>query len=493
MPETPARGNDMRRPKSSEQGDRVKPERPRATSLRARLRLAVIGAALLFLLLAAALGAMTRFLGKDAQYLREALESALVTKDIEVHLLHHDRANGQQRAGSTAARQEELARRLRRDLADVRRYINTADEERLVDELGRRIDAYLAASANGQGLSEREFLAALDSTERLIELNVEQASELLAQATTWYRVAIFVTLVAAIAVVLGLGGALGGFDRWVRRPLAAAASAIGRFGAGDRSSRAAEGGPAEVREIADTFNDMAATLARQEHDRIAFIGGVAHDLRDPVTAIQMANAMLDPKGPLHGAPSEQTRAILLRQTARLERIVADFLDAVRIHAGHLDIQSEPVNLGELVRESVEQYRSIATDHDLVVSIPPETVMVQGDAMRLGQVLNNLLSNAVKYSPRGGPIKVALAEEGGEVIVAVTDQGIGLQPEERNQIFEPFRRTGASRELVPGVGLGLSVSKRIVEAHGGRIEVVSTPGRGSTFRVHLPASAKGPPR
>ena len=105
-------------------------------------------------------------------------------------------------------------------------------------------------------------------------------------------------------------GALLGFDRWVRRPLAAAASAIARFAAGDRASRAAEIGPVEIREIAETINDMAATLTRQEHDRIAFIGGVAHDLRGPVSAIQMANAMLDPEGPLRGARGEQTRAIL---------------------------------------------------------------------------------------------------------------------------------------------------------------------------------------
>lgn len=335
-----------------------------------------------------------------------------------------------------------------------------------------------------------ELAAALAVSERLVDLNVEQANALLTQETRWYKIAIVVTVTGAIAVGVGLALALLGFDRWVRRPLAEAATAITRFGTGDRLSRAAEVGPAEVRAIAETFNEMAATLARQDSERIAFIGGVAHDLRGPVSAIQMASAMLDPEGPLRGQRSEATRAILTRQAARLERMVGDFLDAARIHAGHLEMRSEPIDLVELVRESVEQYRPLATDHELTASIPAEALTVPGDAMRLGQVLNNLLSNAVKYSPGAGPIKITLEAHDSYAMLAVADQGIGIQPGEHQQIFEPFRRTGPSRELVPGVGLGLSIARRIVEAHGGRIEISSMPGRGSTFRVYLPRSKAG---
>jgi signal transduction histidine kinase len=467
--------------------------------LQARLRLAVIGAAVLFLLHAASLGALTRFLGKDAQYLKEAIESALVTKNIELDLIRYDRVNEETDGQARSARSDAIAAKLRDDLTEVRRYINTPDEEQLVNEVGRLLDDYLVAQkrARAQGLENGqirsllapEFAATLAATERLVDLNVEQANELLQQATNWYRIATFLAVAVAVVFGLGLSGALLGFDRWVRRPLGAAAAAIARFGSGDRASRADETGPIEVRQIADTFNDMAATLARQENDRIAFIGGVAHDLRGPVTAIQMANALLDPAGPLRGERAGETRAILLRQTARLERMIGDFLDAVRIHAGHLELRSTPLDLVDVVRDAVEQYRPFVTDRDIEPSLPAGPVMVTGDAMRLGQVLTNLLSNAVKYSPTGGAIKVSLEATSDEAIVAVTDQGIGIQPGEREHIFEPFRRTGASRELVPGVGLGLSIAKRIIEAHGGRIEVISTPGRGSTFRVHLPITTK----
>jgi signal transduction histidine kinase len=462
--------------------------------------LAAFGAAFLFLLHAAALSAMTRFLGKDVQYLNEAIESALATKSIELDLLRYERASEAAHARTGAGGAHAIADRLRVDLADARRYINTPAEEELVDELGRRVDDYLAAhreerergieSDDARVLLAPDFESTLALSERLVDLNVEQANALLVQETSWYEIAIVVTVLGVVAVGIGLALALVGFDRWVRRPLAAAAAAIARFEAGDRQSRAAEVGPAEVREIAETFNEMATTLARQESDRVAFIGGVAHDLRGPVSAIQMAAAMLDPEGPLHGERSEATRAILARQTARLERMVGDFLDAVRIHAGHLDLQSESIDLATLVRESVEQYRPLAPDHELTAAIPGPAIMVEGDAMRLGQVLSNLLSNAIKYSPKAGPIKITLEADDAYAIVAVSDQGIGIQPQEYEQIFEPFRRTGASRDLVPGVGLGLSIARRIVEAHGGRIEITSKPGCGSTFRVYLPRSKAG---
>ena len=492
MPDILTRGKD-----TSERAERVKPEVP---SLQARLRLAVFGAAILFLLHAAALSVMTRFLGKDVQHLNEAIESALVTKNIELDLLRYERANEADHARTGPGGAHEIAARLRVDVADARRYINSPAEEQLVDELGRRVDDYLAAQREarerGVGTEDARVLPAPDFatplavSERLADLNVEQANALLKQETSWYEIAVVITVLGAIAVGMGLTLALLGFDRWVRRPLAAAAAAIARFEAGDRQSRAAEVGPAEVREIAETFNEMATTLARQESDRVAFIGGVAHDLRGPVSAIQMASVMLDPEGPLHGARGEAARAILTRQTARLDRMVGDFLDAVRIHAGQLDMQSEPIDLAPLVRESVEQYRPLAPNHELTAAIPAAAIMVHGDAMRLGQVLSNLLSNAVKYSPRAGPITITLEADDELAILAVADQGIGIQPAEHEQIFEPFRRTGASRELVPGVGLGLSIARRIVQAHGGRIEITSKPGCGSTFRVCLPRSKAG---
>ena len=111
--------------------------------------------------------------------------------------------------------------------------------------------------------------------------------------------------------------------------------------------------------------------------------------------------------------------------------------------------------------------------------------MRGDPTRLTQVLTNLLSNAIKYSPRGGRVWVRLEHSQEEILLSVSDEGVGIPPDEYERIFEPFRRSKGSRAEIPGIGLGLSVSRRIVRAHGGNIEVVSQEGTGSTFRVRLP--------
>jgi two-component system, OmpR family, sensor histidine kinase MtrB len=118
-------------------------------------------------------------------------------------------------------------------------------------------------------------------------------------------------------------------------------------------------------------------------------------------------------------------------------------------------------------------------------VPDLPVVVRGDPTRLTQVVTNLLSNAIKYSPRGGRVRVQLARAQDEVMLSVSDEGVGIPPDEYERIFEPFRRSKGSSAEIPGIGLGLSVSRRIVRAHGGDIEVVSQIGAGSTFRVRLP--------
>jgi signal transduction histidine kinase len=113
------------------------------------------------------------------------------------------------------------------------------------------------------------------------------------------------------------------------------------------------------------------------------------------------------------------------------------------------------------------------------------VILRCDPLRIEQVVTNLTSNAIKYSPRGGAVDLVLQRNHHEVITTVTDHGVGMTEEDSRRLFEPFRRVGLSAETAPGVGLGLYVAKRIVEAHQGRVEVESKPGQGSTFRVYLP--------
>jgi signal transduction histidine kinase len=234
---------------------------------------------------------------------------------------------------------------------------------------------------------------------------------------------------------------------------------------------------------------MAERLQRQHQDLLTFLAGVAHDLRNPLAAMRMGLRLLD--RPLPEDKKRRTSELVDRQVTRLERMVGDFLDATLIESGHLELQLRERDVRELVQEAVDLYSLSSPDHRIVLSAGDEPVVVRADAERIAQVLNNLVSNAIKYSPAGGDVHVSVAAEGGEAVIAVQDWGIGIAPEERKHIFEPFRRSGASRETAPGVGLGLSVARQIVEAHGGRIEVESALGRGSTFRVHLLLAAAAP--
>jgi two-component system, OmpR family, sensor histidine kinase MtrB len=293
-------------------------------------------------------------------------------------------------------------------------------------------------------------------------------------------------LSAAVLLVLGFAAAIIGTHLLAERPVLALTNTMGRFARGDERSRSVPRGARELREMALTFNAMADRLVRQSKDRLAFLSGVAHDLRNPLSALRFAieSARHGPQPP----PAEKTSRTLEiagRQVDRLDRMVGDLLDATRIEAGHLELRPEIADLRALVVHVGELFGPAAATHQILVQTPEAPMILACDPTRIEQVLDNLVSNAVKYSPRGGRVTVAAFEEGTDAVVAVSDQGIGIPQDELERIFEPFRRTRDSQALIPGVGIGLSVARKIVEAHGGHIEVESEVGGGSTFRVRLP--------
>jgi signal transduction histidine kinase len=234
--------------------------------------------------------------------------------------------------------------------------------------------------------------------------------------------------------------------------------------------------------IADSFNSMADYLEERRRDQLRFIASIAHDFRNPLNAMSVAARLLLDKSP------EETREVtasILRQVRNLDHLLTDLLDTTRIEAGQFTLDFSVLDIASLVRDVVALHRSWPVPHEIDLDAPDTPLLCLGDESRLSQVLNNLLSNALKYSPGGSMVEVSAAKRGEEVILKVADQGIGIAGDERETIFMPFRRSAATRGTIPGIGLGLSASRRIVEAHGGRIEVESTLGRGSTFTVHLP--------
>ncbi|HUS67274.1 MAG TPA: HAMP domain-containing sensor histidine kinase [Kofleriaceae bacterium] len=314
-----------------------------------------------------------------------------------------------------------------------------------------------------------------------VELAAADRDDQLVTRMALIEVALLVTGGAAAAVLV---------HRTLHRPLVELESTIARFDVdAGRGVRAAEQGPQEIRRIARTFNRMADELARREQRESIFLAGVAHDLRNPLTVIRgSVELVLDAE---RMAPDQRRRALerTVRQIDAMDRLLGDFLDARSIQSGRLALRPERHDLCRLAVDVTELFRLSAHRHDISIDVPAEPVFARCDGVRLEQVLVNLLSNAIKYSPDGGAVTVAVRDGGDHGTLVVADEGVGIPADEVDGIFEPFHRASShARSDIPGTGLGLSTVRRIVEAHGGRIELDSEPGRGTTFRVIIPTAS-----
>jgi signal transduction histidine kinase len=167
-------------------------------------------------------------------------------------------------------------------------------------------------------------------------------------------------------------------------------------------------------------------------------------------------------------------------------MLGDLLEVAKVEAGELELDLQRHELRALVETTVRMFESASPEHRLETDLPAQPLELCCDALRIEQVLNNLVGNAIKYSPQGGPVRIAARAERDQVVLEVVDRGIGIAPETLPSLFEPFRRGEHRGDGIPGAGLGLFVVRRIVDAHRGTIEVQSTPGQGSLFRVRLPA-------
>jgi signal transduction histidine kinase len=187
---------------------------------------------------------------------------------------------------------------------------------------------------------------------------------------------------------------------------------------------------------------------------------------------------------------EGTRAryltIISEEARRLESLVDDLADFKRIEEGRLTLEEEPFDLGELLEEQTESFGGRSERHSLRVDLAGPGLMVHADRHRIAQVIANLLANAMKYSPEGGAIETSASNADGIVRVSVRDDGVGIAEEDRSRIFTKFFRGGAAGHGFGGVGLGLAISREIIEAHGGRMGFESETGRGSVFWFELPA-------
>jgi len=220
-----------------------------------------------------------------------------------------------------------------------------------------------------------------------------------------------------------------------------------------------------------------------------FLSIASHELRTPVTSIkgytQLAK-MLISEGDL--GTSEEYLDIALDQIDRMSRLILELLDVSRIETGRLEIRREAIPWPHFVREVVQRHHTAVSDRRFHVSVPHDGRVISGDRDRLEQVLGNLLENAVKYSPDGSDVTVTVEDKGDNFVTAVCDRGIGIPADELSQVFERFHRgRQVSSTNYGGLGLGLYITKQIIERHGGNIWVESREGQGTTFFFSLPVA------
>ncbi len=232
--------------------------------------------------------------------------------------------------------------------------------------------------------------------------------------------------------------------------------------------------------------------------RDSFVSVVSHELRTPLTSVCGYLELLQ-QGEGGPVTEEQHRlmAVIDRNAGRLLRLVEDLLFVGQVDAGTLPLELGPVDLGDLAVQSAETARTHAADSNIeLVLSEGQLPLLVGDAGRLGQLLDNLISNALKFTPRGGRVTVRTGRNGEIAFAEVEDTGMGISAADQERLFERFfRTTAATAQAIPGIGLGLSISQAIAEAHGGKIIVASLLGVGTTFRFEAPlprANTEFPP-
>ncbi|MFQ5340892.1 MAG: ATP-binding protein [Anaerolineae bacterium] len=241
--------------------------------------------------------------------------------------------------------------------------------------------------------------------------------------------------------------------------------------------------------IVANFQDVTR-FKEAETLKSTFVSVISHELKTPLALISGYAETLGREDVRWDAETMQEGlAIIREESARLNRLIEDLLDAARAEAGVLKLRMSYVRLDDLAQSSVEALRPLERDHMLAVDFPPNFPVVPGDPERLRQVLRNLLSNAIKYSPADSLIRVSGRVRPDRVVVSVSDEGPGIPLDEQAGVFERFSRGGAAQNKASGAGLGLYLSKAIIEAHGGEIWVDSTPGQGSTFHFYLPRNGQ----
>lgn len=475
------------------------------------ITLSVIGIALLVALRARPV---------SAQELNERLAEALITVEdrFSIGAIPADGPTRAQEAAYNRAALRALVRGLRI------RYLLVREGTVGYDSL-RQLQAGSALILNSAPLAPDQLPSQLTTTTELVEgiflsldstewryvatqpypngwqlLTATPAPNLLSfgELLQYYGDDVFVPLLQAAVIGLICSGALSFvIARSVARPLQAVAEKAVLVAQGKLDQPVPVEGPVEAQAVSLAFNQMMQEVEATQKAQREFLANVTHDLRTPLTSIQgFSQAIID--GVASNNPQKAKRAaeIIHQESGRLNRMVEELLDLARIEAGRWNMTRHTVQLADVLTVVGERLLPKAAQKNITLKVQPGTLPVlAGDGDRLVQVFTNLADNAVKHTPEGGTVTLRAAYDPGRngkpgVLAQVTDTGVGISAEDLPRIFDRFYQVDKSRKSGgrEGVGIGLTIVKQIVEAHGGTIRVESAEGQGTTFTVWLPTPA-----
>ncbi|NOZ28806.1 MAG: HAMP domain-containing histidine kinase [Chloroflexi bacterium] len=304
----------------------------------------------------------------------------------------------------------------------------------------------------------------------------------------------FLRMRSLVVMVLAAGLLLGAIIGWIlalnlERPLRNVTQAVYQLAAGQRTTPLPEQGPQEIRLLVHAFNTLVERLRTLEEIRHRLLSNLIHELGRPLGALHSAIQAL-----LRGADQDPAlrHDLLTGMEGELNHLQRLLDDLALLHdqvVGTLELDRRPIALSEWLPQALSPWKAAAQEKGLRWEdrMPAELPVVEADPDRLAQALGNLLSNAIKYTPPGGTIAVHSGVEDGSIWIRVSDTGPGIPPEELEHIFTPFYRSHTHARFPQGMGLGLSIARDLITAHGGRLEVDSAPGQGSRFTLWLPLS------
>ncbi|WP_158068809.1 sensor histidine kinase [Domibacillus epiphyticus] len=274
--------------------------------------------------------------------------------------------------------------------------------------------------------------------------------------------------------------------KWTRhltKPLKDMQSAAVRLSKGDYSARVSERSNDELGMLSKTFNEMANAIETEDELRKTFLATVSHELRTPLSYIKGYS-----EAAMNGMEGKEKQiAIIHRESKRMERLVNDLLELIRLDSGKMKVDKMPLPFAEIVYRTVETFRPAAKNKMIHFDLNiDEDVIVNGDEGRLEQVMTNILDNAIRYSNKGGMIQITMIQEKETMKLLICDNGVGIQEEELPRITERFYRVNKARTRNDGgSGLGLSIVKQIIELHDGELRIESMEGEGTTVIILLP--------